>query len=166
MRLSIEAAEHDGSGLNRIASLFESREFLRHIGGGGLAVDRCSPVGRCDFVVDLVDIAKARLDTYANHAIISAHHTPCCRFDIKLSGLYTLLLLTCLPHVAPIERFIVHSVRSRAHFIDVILHTHNGFFVYERSILVVGDTNVEMICRTSERIVDLNVTFFAERGSW
>ena len=131
-----------------------------------MAVDRWSPVGRCDFVVDLVDIAKARFDTYANHAIISAHHTPLCRFDFQLSGTYGLLLLSSLSYIAPIECFIVHSVRSRAYFIDLFVRAHDGFFAYESPVLVVGDTNADMIGGSAKHILHFYVTFFTERGFW
>ena len=128
VRLPVIPSEYHSSCFDCVVAGLQSGEFLRHIGGGGLAVDRWSPVGRCDFVVDLVDIAKARFDTYANHAIISAHHTPLCRFDFQLSGTYGLLLLSSLSYIAPIECFIVHSVRSRAYFIDLFVRAHDGFF--------------------------------------
>ena len=112
MRVSVKAAEHDGSGLNGIASLFESREFLCYIGGAGLSMNGRGTIVRNDFVVDLIDYAVAFFGHDGNDAVIGAQHfIPLC-IELIFSPRHFNPFFVFLAGEAAIKRLVVYGVSS------------------------------------------------------
>ena len=112
MRLSVKAAEHDGSGLNGIASLFESREFLCDRGGAGLSMNGRGTIVRNDFVVDLIGYAVAVLGHNGNDAVIGALHLVILRIEPIFSPPHFKIFFVFLAGEAAVKRLVVHGVSS------------------------------------------------------
>ena len=113
--LSVESAEHHAGGLDGVGAGRQPREFLRHIGGGGLAVDGGSSAGRHDFVVDLVDrtVAFERLD--GDFTVVGALHGVGIHGELELGFRDADVLCVDLSHVAAVEAFYFEAIVARRH---------------------------------------------------